>query len=299
MSNWTEKYILLLARNFEKQAADLKKANFPKSLFRYRTLNENTLNVLSNFAVWMSSAEKLNDPYELTIVYNEDDFNKTFFSQQDFYSTFQKLTKKEISKEEVEEIINSEDADLKFKEICERKGFVWKLSRPKAIRQKALDTFQEYMRKRIKVCSFSERNDSILMWSHYANEHKGICIEYDFKNDNDIFNVLEPVFYAEAGFDLTPYIFNVLENSRILKISAITKAKDWEYEKEWRIIFPNYIDTDGGYHIVPLPKQIYLGTRFEENDEKLKEAFYNFANKFSIPIVKMVIDKKGYKVNHE
>jgi hypothetical protein len=34
----------------------------------------------------------------------------------------------------------------------------------------------DYFRKRMYVCSFSEINDSILMWSHYAKNHTGPCV---------------------------------------------------------------------------------------------------------------------------
>ena len=34
-----------------------------------------------------------------------------------------------------------------------------------------------------KISCFSENKDSLLMWSYYANSHKGVCLEFDFKND--------------------------------------------------------------------------------------------------------------------
>jgi hypothetical protein len=39
--------------------------------------------------------------------------------------------------------------------------------------------FVKDIQKATKLCSFSECNDSILMWSHYAKDHKGFCVEYD------------------------------------------------------------------------------------------------------------------------
>ena len=30
-----------------------------------------------------------------------------------------------------------------------------------------------------KICSFSAAKEIILMWSDYANHHKGFCVEYD------------------------------------------------------------------------------------------------------------------------
>ena len=34
------------------------------------------------------------------------------------------------------------------------------------------------LRNKALVSCFSERNDSILMWGHYADKHKGVCIGY-------------------------------------------------------------------------------------------------------------------------
>jgi hypothetical protein len=36
------------------------------------------------------------------------------------------------------------------------------------------------LRNNIKITCFSEELFSMPMWSHYANNHKGFCIEYDF-----------------------------------------------------------------------------------------------------------------------
>mgnify|MGYP002227506002 FL=1 len=35
------------------------------------------------------------------------------------------------------------------------------------------------MQDTVLVGCFSERNDSLLMWSHYADEHRGLCIGYN------------------------------------------------------------------------------------------------------------------------
>ena len=51
----------------------------------------------------------------------------------------------------------------------------------------------------------SENNSSVLMWSHYADNHKGICIEYDFesiKNNKLIYYSLFPVNYTAKPIDI-------------------------------------------------------------------------------------------------
>ena len=33
------------------------------------------------------------------------------------------------------------------------------------------------LRENTWICSLSKIKDSLLMWSHYANNHKGVCVE--------------------------------------------------------------------------------------------------------------------------
>lgn len=42
------------------------------------------------------------------------------------------------------------------------------------------------VRKNTGIYCFTKSEDNILMWSHYANEHKGICLEFDH-SDPDLF----------------------------------------------------------------------------------------------------------------
>ncbi|TNJ14729.1 hypothetical protein CF111_20835 [Aeromonas sobria] len=104
----------------------------------------------------------------------------------------------------------------------------------------------------IKLCgivSLSETPRNILMWAHYANQHKGICIGYKSikikptkKEKHAIIpHTTKPlkINYDKIRFDLEIDKFN--ENNRmrsIIKKSLSTKSDDWMYEKEHRYIIP-------------------------------------------------------------
>ena len=67
----------------------------------------------------------------------------------------------------------------------------------------------EGFRKREKVCSFSAVNDSLLMWSHYGDNHRGFCIEYDLGTlsaEHFFCKNLYPVFYAKEFYSLRLFI---------------------------------------------------------------------------------------------
>ena len=80
-----------------------------------------------------------------------------------------------------------------------------------------------------RICSFSNNNDSMLMWSHYAQEHQGIMVEYWFGGEfPDGFGV-DKVSYTDEfkrNKEKELYVFNQY---------ILTKNKEWSYENEVRL----------------------------------------------------------------
>src|ERR1017187_4665739 len=74
--------------------------------------------------------------------------------------------------------------------------------------------------------------DSTLMWSHYANNHRGICLE--FSVDNPLFCKALQVLYASEYPLWIPHEFEAQQARTIEMI--LTKAEDGRYEKEFRLI---------------------------------------------------------------
>jgi len=90
------------------------------------------------------------------------------------------------------------------------------------------------------VLSMAERWDCPLMWSHYADEHRGLCIEYDLTNH--ACSHIKPVHYNRPRSIKTTELMewkrhNSAEAQRaILDTYFFSKAPQWRYEKEWRDI---------------------------------------------------------------
>lgn len=82
----------------------------------------------------------------------------------------------------------------------------------------------------IKVLSLTEENNNTLMWSHYADSHRGICIGY---NINSLPNYI--------GWDYINYIpenYNYEKMSidkGLLNVGMFSKHNNWKYEKEVRL----------------------------------------------------------------
>lgn len=134
------------------------------------------------------------------------------------------------------------------------------------------------------VCCFSQENSSTLMWAHYADSNKGICMEYDFNklpsqnNDCLLRNSILPVAYTPTPIDLSDLLDD--NGSKIYKYpldaavlcTALNKAPVWQYEKEWRIIWVLAYSSEECKRLpinsIIKPSKIYLGYHF------LKAFFY-------------------------
>lgn len=168
---------------------------------------------------------------------------------------------------------------------------------------------------------FTKNINKEIMWAHYAGDSRGYAIEYDYdeiikkvkrvklndqfkaseiskvdyvckKSDStDLFiDYLETLKFAYCNFrkkfldvrNIPLYIHYYGKFVEAYKKIAFEKNKDWEYEREYRLIVPNQ-DVENGYdllsgHKVSIdnikPTAIYLGEKcFDENKnlEQIKE----------------------------
>lgn len=82
----------------------------------------------------------------------------------------------------------------------------------------------------------AERNDNIVMWSHYADEHKGICLAFRTDIEATFFADALPVVYDDKYPSLN--LREIVENPDLRKAAPwmLTKSTNWGYEREWRIL---------------------------------------------------------------
>jgi hypothetical protein len=87
------------------------------------------------------------------------------------------------------------------------------------------------------IVALGERADCPLMWSHYGDQHNGICIGYTIPPDATVHRVrydAEPLVKAslvEAMLD-----GEAGAQGRVDEAVLLRKAPDWKYESEWRLI---------------------------------------------------------------
>ena len=128
------------------------------------------------------------------------------------------------------------------------------------------------VKESVRVCCFCENSKSTLMWSHYADSHRGFCIEYPMGNlpPADLRRrLLFPVVYSHVLFDATSILERGVAggfNNLFPLATCLQKNVDWSYEKEWRLIFAGGVVKDASPITMPVPSAIYLGVKMEQSD---------------------------------
>lgn len=207
--------------------------NVPRYLFRYLRDDEHLLSTLTEPYLWFSDAQSLNDPFDLG---NRFEHNTSKESRLWHFKKY--LPQSVLDEIDLEEAIDILD------------------EKPEAI-QEANEIMHKLYMENVHICCFSFECNIPLMWSHYGDAHKGICMVINpvyFVSD---FSMIEVKYYTELPK------FDLAENRRKYGQSAVftylfdsvmlgSKYKDWEYENEWRLISRTYGKT-------PFPEKAFVG----------------------------------------
>ncbi|EMN8763442.1 MULTISPECIES: DUF2971 domain-containing protein [Serratia] len=114
--------------------------------------------------------------------------------------------------------------------------------------------YEEYLHQQLSsagICSFSKARKNQLMWSHYADEHKGVCIgfkEHKIRPHGSYIYPIDVTYQDEYPFEEIIERFNYFEHiygmnnlksiAGDILISILgTKYTSWKYERERRLVF--------------------------------------------------------------
>ncbi|MEI2830053.1 DUF2971 domain-containing protein [Pseudomonas mosselii] len=285
-------------------AQQLKYSNFPRSLYKYRRVNEYSLGNLSGGSLYLAVANTFNDPYDSAVNFDPL-FGETYAgSLSDSIG---------VSLERRVEILNSPDPlRAVLEEIFKMSGqsvesaqldvFHNVMSeRHEAMKAEMVVGMNERIRSSYKICSLTERLDSLPLWAHYADNHQGFAMEYDFKSlpfEDMMSLMLWPVRYAGV-FNAVDMLRGVRPgmdfNNLFALVAALHKSPDWAYEQEWRLVLPDGGSGPARNFKAPL-KAVYLGTNISSDDEQLVRDSARVAN---VPVFKMRLVPHQFKMESE
>ena len=148
-----------------------------------------------------------------------------------------------------------------------------------------------------RVSCFSEVKDSILMWSYYANNHEGVCLEFDISRldkenelNQSMIKNLSRVHYSPIRADVQ---YLAVGDTGLNFITS--KADVWEHELEWRLI----CKTNEEYLPFDCISGIYLGVNFSQSSKEYKKLISVAAKYDWLPIYQGKLSLNRYEIEFE
>lgn len=264
----------------------IKNNNIPDKLYKYRPFNEYSKSALNSNQLWFSSPQNFNDIFDTQVNFNPG------LSIVDDLSVDQVLNNVEAIKEglidEKKQYEQKISNPITFEEHLRKMFAEVQKMYPNQIPDELCEVLQEildkycnemvsrmsgHLRSGYSVLSLSANENNNLMWSHYADAHKGFCIEYDFSKlaiDHDRRRMCYPVLYRKNPINVSRYLNNrdVSFNNFFGIYACLTKSVEWEYEKEWRIVHPLGQQYANSLVHMPQASSIILGANIEADNEK-------------------------------
>ena len=299
----------------------------PKYLFKYYSPTSENILDIKNQRLWLSHPKSFNDPFDCNIGYDSENYEKSCLIKfiKEIGCVDENNKSEGFTLDDKNRILRSRLGDYysMYNKIESYADAMRKILEPKSeefqrktriilsTKLKQIDYKIEKLKTiNIRVACFSELErydefpNQIVMWSHYADNHKGFCIEYDLeilkkdinfslkdlefyhdrkneylkeRNEAIIKAGLFPIEYTSNRINIPVTKLNQINidssgkityNSNIDELfykTFVVKSANWNYEKEWRIIIDGQISNYFDNRIpFPYIKTIYLGCKADK-----------------------------------
>ena len=162
--------------------------------------------------LWLSHHERFNDPFDMkaNVVFEG--------SQQEKQARLKALIadRSGASREQRRETLKN-----------------WMARPPAEVAAMLSEAFRE-LAGSAGICSFGGDPRSILMWTHYAQNHEGYCLQFEFAQDSRTFAWVQEVQYKDE-YPSVNFVDRSTLPDQLFEVLT-RKHSGWSYEKEWRLI---------------------------------------------------------------
>ena len=219
-----------------------KHKTIPRRLYRYQKFSVRTLGMLVRDNLYYSNPSTFNDPLDtrpsiaadlnndkleeivIALVQERIGAERAAISMTADHIRQNSRHKAERMIEEIEYIAQNSDYDSQEHKLSLLRDRI------------ELELLQRYEQG---IVALAERADCPLMWSHYGDQHGGICIGYSVPTD--IAGDVHKVNYGgsrQVNASMVAAMLTDCEDARVQVDGAVLlrKAKSWRYEKEWRLV---------------------------------------------------------------
>lgn len=227
----------------------------PTIFYKYRAFNTSTLNSLCHDNLHFAQPGTFNDPLDCSFSLDCDS------SLGELRDLFALLFRKHALKEVLEAIQKAGFRGEKAVEHADRKTIRMVENELANIDYNATNPEHSGTKDEVKawlltqaidgelrrhyergVCCFSKSYSSPVLWSHYGDQHRGLCIGYG--TDRIPKPQLQEVVYGKSRDIMTSTLVRAFihdddeARNELDRNILLRKAKEWGYEREWRLIGP-------------------------------------------------------------
>lgn len=273
----------------------------PKYIYRFRTINESTLNALRGNKLYFSTSNYYDDPFDTFINIDIRKIQDVLDNASQIQYADQIASCMDYMLSEWLGIqINDEQRKMLIETL--NKNFEnpnFKIG----VKEYWRNIRNEIKKETWSVC-FSEDGLNESLWLKYANQHKGFAVSYDLENEENLRcgkqakcvncgmhmadTSLYPIYYSDEKYDATKFAYflsicrmagNNLSEELFKNITTDMGNQTWErekitlikkachrYDKEWRMIAPP-IYKEGPVLREWVPDAVILGLSMTESDE--------------------------------
>lgn len=168
------------------------------------------------------------------------------------------------------------------------------------LKRRAFQNLKDDINSKIGMVCFSNDWRNPLLWSHYADRHRGMVLGFEV-DEKFADKVLYTMDRANVEYDIEKGIVKDAENV-IDKIKR-TKFEDWKYENEYRIFFNLTEETKEGPNFffefsdnVKLI-DVRIGLNCSITKEKIEKIVSNYPSKIRVKKVRLA--RREFKIVEE
>lgn len=225
----------------------------PKTFFRYRAFSASTLSLLCEDKAYFSHPGNFNDPLDCSPTLNCDSSNEELRNLLEFF------IRKRV---EAQVVSHLNEAGVKgdgVTKYAQRRAFretkrnladiAYHATNPDYDRSiegneswLLLCAIEDELHRWYErgVCCFSTSYSNPLLWSHYGDQHQGICVGYTAER-NPVPELHRVVYGGSRAINTSTLCAAFLRENRnaaaeVDRDVLLRKARGWKYESEWRLI---------------------------------------------------------------
>lgn len=192
------------------------------TLYKFKSLcgesRDQVLDIIENSRIYFSVPDQFNDPLDCSPVIKlaKDPSDPAFVEElQAEEAAF--LASQGKTPEEIAALRKSEGVDVR------------------KVGSLATTYTRKQLREETRIFCLSARRDHPLLWSHYADSHRGVCLHFRCRGGT-VFGAARAVEYQQERRPIfIPMKYNASDDD-IADAMSRTKADFWRYEDEYRII---------------------------------------------------------------